>query len=125
MLSSDWRGLQRLASGISGILFVPELDFALAQPPAQQHAPAPDFAREIDETHASVFEKDAELLELALIAIDLARERLGIALELLRAFARFIGTRRRRDEIELEDLFAPQPVLAHDVLDDPTNEWKR
>src|SRR5207247_1539948 len=67
-------------------------------------------------------ELNAELLELALISVDLARERLRFALQLFGALAGLVGTRRRRYEVQLEDLLTPHPMLPHHVLHDAADE---
>src|SRR5262249_38306572 len=82
-------------------------------------------ARKIDETESPVLEQDAELLELALKAVDLARERLCIPFQLLGAAALLAWARGRRDQIELEDLLTPQTMLAHDILDDFADQRQR
>src|SRR5262249_47657476 len=105
-----------------GIDFVPELDLWLTKTPAQQHVPAVHLARKIDEPEAAVLELNAERFELALVAVDLTRERLRFTLELIGAIPRLIRARRRRDEIELENGFTPAPMLNDDVFDDLSYE---
>src|SRR5438128_8444987 len=65
-----------LASGKSGVFLVPVLDLGLAELPAEEHAPTAHHAREIDEALASILEQNPELLELALIPVDLLGNRL-------------------------------------------------
>jgi hypothetical protein len=86
---------------------------------------AAGLAREVNEAEPRILELDAECLELALIAIELAGERQRFALELFTAVVRLVGARRRRDKIELEDRLAPATMLLDDILDDLPNQRKR
>jgi len=101
---------------------MPELDLGLAESPAEQHLPAGHLAREIHESHAPILELNAQFLELALIPINLGCERLCFPLELGGAFVWFLRSRSGGYEVQLEDLFAPLPVLPHNVLDDSPHE---
>jgi hypothetical protein len=113
-----------LPSRVAGVELVPELDLGLAESPTQKDVPAIHLAREVHEAETAVLQLDTQLLELLLESIDLACENLCLALQLLSAFAWLTGARRRRHEIELEDLLAPEAVLSYDVLHDLANERK-
>src|SRR5262245_60812351 len=104
---------------------MPELDLRLAEPPAEQHATTADLAGIVDESHAAILELNAEVFELALIAVDLAGQRLRVAFELLGALTRLLHARRRRDQVELENLLAPHAMLPNDVFHDTTHERER
>jgi hypothetical protein len=104
---------------------MPELDFGLAKAPTEQHMSTAGLAREIDQAESRIFELDAEGLELALVPVELTRQVERASLELFAAIVRFVGTRGRGDEIELEDRLAPATMLLYDVLDDLPNQWKR
>src|SRR5436190_9515013 len=117
-----WR--QRLTPSVAGVELVPELDLGLAEAPTEQDAPTVHLAREIDEPKAAILEINAQLLELMLKSVDLTREHLCLALQLLGALARLSGACCRRHEIELEDFLAPEAVLSHHVFHDLANERK-
>src|SRR5262249_52972977 len=108
----------------TGVELVPELNLWLAEVPTQEHHAPIVFARIVHEAEARIFELDSELLELALISIELARVGLRLTLELFRAIARILGAVGRRNEVQLEDRLAPFAVLPHDVLDDLANQWE-
>src|SRR5205807_1086914 len=112
------------ASSVSSICVVPELHLGFAESPTQQHASSAHLAGKVDESESAILELDAQLLELALIAVDLAGDGLRVLLELVGAISWLVGTSGRRDEVELENLLAPHAVLSHDVLDDPPDEWQ-
>ncbi|HTE46982.1 MAG TPA: hypothetical protein VK636_17165 [Gemmatimonadaceae bacterium] len=97
---------------------MPVLDLGLALAPAKKYMSAGHFAREVHQAEAAILELDAECLELSLISVDLACQDLRFALELFSAFARFVGTGGRRDQVELEYRLTPATVLLDNVLDD-------
>ena len=66
-------GCERLTSGVAGVELVPELNLGLAEVPAQEHHASLEIAREIHQAESRILELDSELLELALIPIELAR----------------------------------------------------
>src|SRR6266568_1948371 len=101
---------------------MPELHLSFAESPTQQHASSGHLAGKVDESESPILELDAQLLELALIAVDLAGDSLRVPLELLGAISWLVRTRGGRDEVELENLLAPYAVLSYDVLDDPPHE---
>src|SRR5687767_10805728 len=103
---------------------MPELDLLFAQAPAQQHLSPTDLTREVHESHPAILELDAELLELLLVSVDLPGQGLRFAFELFGAVTWLVDTRRRGDEVELENLLAPLTMLAHHVFDDSTDERK-
>src|SRR6185295_10736926 len=71
-LASHFDGLQRMPARVSGVFLVPELHVGLAQAPAEQHLAAADLAGKVDQAKPPILELDAKLLELALVAVDLA-----------------------------------------------------
>src|ERR671937_1543216 len=99
----------RLSSRVAGVALVPVADRGLAELPAQVDEPAAHLAREVDEPQAGVADADAEVIELALEALDLGRDRLHLALE---RGARGVGVRRavgqlaRGGELQLAHLLA-------------------
>jgi hypothetical protein len=123
--SADQGRRQRLSSLVAGVGLVPELDLRLAEAPTQQYRTAIHLAGKIDETEPAILQLNAKLLELLLKSVDLAGERLRVTLQLFRTLAGLAGTRGGRDEIQLEDLLAPESMLTHHVLDDLPNEGKR
>jgi hypothetical protein len=123
--STDERGSQRLTSLIAGVELVPELDLWLTEAPTEENGASIHLAREVHQTQAPVLELNPELLELLLESVDLSRDGLRVSLELFGPLARLTDARGRCHEIELEDLLAPQPVLANDILHDLANERER
>jgi len=116
---------QGLSPRVSGVDVVPELDFGLTEAPAQEHRPAVHLARKVHEAEPRIFQLNSQILELPLIAVDLASQGLHRPLQHFGAFARLIATIARRDEVELEDRFTPTAVLLHDVVDNLANEGQR
>jgi hypothetical protein len=74
---------------------MPELDLGLAEPPAEQHAASRQLAGKIHESEPPILELDPQVVQLALVAIDLARQRLRVALELPGAL---VGSSARPDD---------------------------
>ena len=104
---------------------MPVLHRGLAEPPAQEHAPAVHLARKVDQTDPPVLELDAERIELALELVDVARDGLDLPLQGGGAGVGVIGTHAGAQQIQLDDRLLPARVRAHDVLDDPPDERQR
>src|SRR6185437_14734782 len=66
-----------------------------------------------------------QLLELALIPVDLAGQGEHFMLERFGAGAGFVRRRGGGREIELENRIAPAAMLANDILDDLHDQRKR
>src|SRR5215217_6742070 len=120
--SADERRRERLPAGEASVLVVPELHGRLAQPPAEQHPPAIELARKVDEADAPVLELDAKRLELRLERVDLARDVLRAALERDDPRVGKIGARLDDQHVELGDRLLPPLMLSHDILDDAADE---
>src|SRR4051794_12845581 len=58
--SADERRRERLSTGETGVLVVPELHGRLAEAPAEQHSAAIELAGKVDQADAAVLELDAE-----------------------------------------------------------------
>ena len=102
---------------------MPELNRWFAELPTEQHRPAIEFAREVDEADPAILQLDAQTIQFRLKGIDLASELLNPALERCRAR---IGKFRMcaRQQIEFDERLLPAAMLADDVLDDLPDERK-
>ena len=101
---------------------MPELDFRLPQSPAQEHAPASHQRWEIDQSLPPILELNTKRLELTLAFVDLARQGLSFALELLATVVRLIRALRQRNIVERHDRLSPTLMQTDDVRDDLSDE---
>jgi hypothetical protein len=119
-LPGEW-----LATCVSRIDLVPELDFGLAEAPAEEHLAPAHLAGEVDESEPRILELDAEVLQLALVSVDLTRKRLDDTLQGARPLVRLIGPGAGSNQVELQDGLSPTTVLLHDIVYDLADQRER
>ena len=101
---------------------MPELDFGLTESPAQQHAAASHQRWKIDQSLPAILELNTKRLELTLAFVDLARQGLSFALELLATVVRLIRALRQRNVVERDNRLSPTLMQTDDVRHDPSDE---
>src|SRR5205809_1022890 len=69
-------GTQRMPARVSGVDLMPVLHLRLSEPPAEENPVPVTIAWEIDQAQTPILELDPQVVELALIRIDLAGKRL-------------------------------------------------
>src|SRR5262245_55504740 len=93
--------------------------------PAQEDLATVHLTGKVHQAKKGVLELNAKHLELPLIPLDLTREALRSALQLLGASPRVVDSSRRGDEVKLQESLTPTAMRPHHILDDFANERQR
>src|SRR5258705_6513423 len=118
----EW--MQPLAAHETRVDLVPVQHARLAQLPAIVDLAPIDLPAKINQPGVHPFADDAEVIQLGDIPLDVPRETLRFHLQQLRDGIGMLGCRPDGRQLELADLVLPQFVLAHEVGDDPADQWQ-
>ena len=116
--------MQPLPAHETRVDFVPVHHARLAELPAVVDVAPIYLPAKIHEPGVHAFDDDTEGVQLGNIAFDFSGETLRFGLKELRDGVGMLGTGADGRELELTDLVFPEPVIAHEVVDDPADQWE-